>query len=446
MVDGLSRIEIAGHLGLSANTVRTHTQNLLSKLSLHSALEAITVAMRSGMRPYLWSLRVIQATLGLCGPFAWQTVINRFSGGPGTVALNGALGLDRVLYDSTIVTGYAADDLTPVATKEGLDVVHVRSLTPRFAPRDDVAALRDLTAVLAEGKFDVVHTHDGAIGRIAAAHAATPRIVHTWHGLPFHGFQSWPRRQMYLRLERLAARHTDAFLAIGSETVRTALAYRLADAQRIRLSWPAVDTRAFTGGSRSAALALLNLPANARVVGAIGRLTFQKGPDVFVRALARLPDDVHGVWIGTGPSQNEMDRLTRRLGVGGRMHWLGHREDVPALLPALNALAMPSRWEGVPCALIEAITARVPPGRHLGPLQPRPGPPGRNRPPRPPGRPQGPRRRPLGPPHRPRPGPPPRHPAPATASAPSTPRNSSPASSTRSTGAPPAARSDRSWL
>ncbi len=51
MVDGLNRPEIADRLGLSANTVRTHTQNLLGKIGAHSALEAITMAMRSGMRP-----------------------------------------------------------------------------------------------------------------------------------------------------------------------------------------------------------------------------------------------------------------------------------------------------------------------------------------------------------------------------------------------------------
>ena len=51
MVDGLNRTEIANRLGLSANTVRTHTQNLLAKLGAHSVLEAITMAMRSGMRP-----------------------------------------------------------------------------------------------------------------------------------------------------------------------------------------------------------------------------------------------------------------------------------------------------------------------------------------------------------------------------------------------------------
>ncbi|HEX6472845.1 MAG TPA: response regulator transcription factor [Streptosporangiaceae bacterium] len=51
MVDGLNRAEIAARLALSANTVRTHTQNLLAKLGVHSALEVITLAMRAGMRP-----------------------------------------------------------------------------------------------------------------------------------------------------------------------------------------------------------------------------------------------------------------------------------------------------------------------------------------------------------------------------------------------------------
>ncbi len=51
MVDGSGRAEIAARLGLSANTVRTHTQNLLAKIGAHSALEAVTIAMRSGIRP-----------------------------------------------------------------------------------------------------------------------------------------------------------------------------------------------------------------------------------------------------------------------------------------------------------------------------------------------------------------------------------------------------------
>lgn len=318
------------------------------------------------------------------------TVITRFNGGAGQVALNGALALDPESYERTIVTGgvgmdsragdtgsgaavlhgdeavaaAAAGDLTPEAHANGMDITQVRSLVPQISPRDDVTALRTLTRLLAEGRYDVVHTHSakgGVIGRVAAARAGVPRIVHTWHGFPFNEFQSWPRRQAYIRLERVAAKHTDAFLAIGSETVTTALRLGLATADRIRLSWPAVDVAAYaSGGGRAQARRRLDLPLGVKVVGSIGRLTFQKGPEIFVRAIARLPEDVFGLWVGGGPMAADLARLTRRLGVEDRMRWLGHRDDVADVLPAFDVMAMASRWEGLPCVLVEAIGAGVP--------------------------------------------------------------------------------------
>ncbi|MFC5179920.1 glycosyltransferase [Actinomadura harenae] len=327
------------------------------------------------------------------------TVITRFNGGAGNVALNGALALDPDRYERAVITGgvgmdsaaadgsdgsgngsgldvlhgaaavanAAAGDLTPRAYEAGMEITQVRPLVPQISPRDDRAALRTLTTVLAEGRYDVVHTHSakgGVIGRIAAARAGVPRIVHTWHGFPFNEFQSRLRRSVYVRLERAAAKHTDAFLAIGSETVTTALRLGLATPDRVRLSWPAVDVSAFeaaaSSGARARARRRLDLPLGVKVVGSIGRLQFQKGPEIFVRALAELPGDVFGLWIGGGPMAPELERLTERLGLTERMRWLGHRDDVPELLPAFDAMAMASRWEGLPCVLVEAIAAGIP--------------------------------------------------------------------------------------
>ncbi|MFD0902185.1 glycosyltransferase [Actinomadura sediminis] len=318
------------------------------------------------------------------------TVITRFNGGAGQVALNGMLALPDGAYERAIVTGgvgidsrasgsgrggvlygdeavanAAAGDLTPRAHTAGMEIVQVGPLVPQISPRDDVAALRTLEAVLREGRFDVVHTHSakgGVIGRVAAARAGVPRIVHTWHGFPFNEFQSWARRRTYIGLERIAAKRTDAFLAIGSETVTTALRLGLTTPERVRLSWPAVDVAAYAAapGSRARARRRLDLPLGVKVVGSVGRLTFQKGPEVFAEAIARLPGDVFGLWVGGGPMADELERLTERLGIGERMRWLGHRDDVAAVLPAFDVLAMASRWEGLPCVLVEAIGAGIP--------------------------------------------------------------------------------------
>jgi len=317
------------------------------------------------------------------------TVITRFNGGAGQVALNGALALPDGGYERAIVTGgvgmdstaastrnsvlygddavanAAAGDLTPAAHAAGMEIVQVGPLVPQISPRDDIAALRTLTRVLAEGRYDVVHTHSakgGVIGRVAAARAGVPRIVHTWHGFPFNEFQSFARRRVYIRLERIAAKRTDAFLAIGSETVTTALRLGLTTPERVRLSWPAVDVDAYAAspGSRAQARRRLDLPLGVKVVGSIGRLTFQKGPEVFAKAIARLPDDVFGLWVGGGPMADELEALTAKLGIGERMRWLGHRDDVADVLPAFDVMAMASRWEGLPCVLVEAIGAGIP--------------------------------------------------------------------------------------
>jgi glycosyltransferase involved in cell wall biosynthesis len=121
---------------------------------------------------------------------------------------------------------------------------------------------------------------------------------------------------------------------------------------------PAVFTRARTTWAK--ARRRLDLPLGVRVVGAVGRLTREKGPDVFLRALCRLPDDVFGLWAGDGPMRDQLARQTGRAGLTGRMRWLGHREDLAEVLPAFDVMAVPSRAGGLPPTLLTGIGAGIP--------------------------------------------------------------------------------------
>ncbi len=121
------------------------------------------------------------------------------------------------------------------------------------------------------------------------------------------------------------------------------------------------EMRRVTPASRREARALLGLPAEAKVVGTVARLDAQKSPRDLVEAVAALGrDDVYAVWVGGGSLRAHTERLIVRRGLSGRFLLLGERSDVAALLPAFDVFALSSLFEGLPCALVEAMLCGVP--------------------------------------------------------------------------------------
>lgn len=93
----------------------------------------------------------------------------------------------------------------------------------------------------------------------------------------------------------------------------------------------------------------------------VGTLKRQKGVDVLLRAWARLPAHAPSLrLVGDGPQRPALEALARELGLGDRVTFLGTRNDVPALLREASAFVLPSRWEGMPNALLEAMSFGLP--------------------------------------------------------------------------------------
>ena len=331
------------------------------------------------------------------------TVITRLEGGAGQHALRGALSLDPARYQMTIITGSGDPLLLDQAAAAGLEVLTEPALRAPIAPRSDLRALARLRELLGRRSFDIVHTHTakaGVLGRLAAHRAGVPRLVHTYHGFPFHEFQAAPRRQAYVQIERGLGRITDLALCVGTGVAVEAVRRRLISPERIRtigvvadgpiLSHGASDGGhpdsgapdggapdggagnggapyggacnggARNGGARARARALLGLPADATVVGAVGRLTYQKAPGDFLTALQALDrPDVTGVWVGDGELAAQVAAQARETS-GVRVVLAGQRADVPELLPAFDVFALPSRYEGLPTAVVEAMMCGIP--------------------------------------------------------------------------------------
>jgi glycosyltransferase involved in cell wall biosynthesis len=215
-----------------------------------------------------------------------------------------------------------------------------------------VARLGDL---IDEFSPDVVHGHIYA-SAAAAARAVAKRpipLVVTEH-------TEAPWRDVWARSESAAYyQRADRILCV-STSIRALLRteYRVSR-QKLRLLVP-------VGWSASELLRAPRKGPNTpvtQVVGFIGRLCPEKGVDVLIRAmplLLTLCPDVRLVVIGSGPQERGLRQLSRDLGLGGCVTFLGHRDDVPEQLPSLDVLAIPSRSDGAPLVIHEAMQAGVP--------------------------------------------------------------------------------------
>ncbi len=107
----------------------------------------------------------------------------------------------------------------------------------------------------------------------------------------------------------------------------------------------------------------LGVPADAPLVGTVGRLCAQKGMDDFIQAAALVHREmpyVHFLVVGDGPLRSELEALTAELDLAACVHFAGYRQDVPEIMFALDLFATATHWEGLGIVNIEAMLARRP--------------------------------------------------------------------------------------
>ncbi len=109
--------------------------------------------------------------------------------------------------------------------------------------------------------------------------------------------------------------------------------------------------------------ARLGLPRTARIVLTVGRMVKQKGYDLLLDAipavLAREPK-THFVWVGGGELEVDLQNRAREMGLQNRICFAGLRDDVADLMAAADVFVLPSRFEGLPLAVLEAMAAKLP--------------------------------------------------------------------------------------
>lgn len=123
-----------------------------------------------------------------------------------------------------------------------------------------------------------------------------------------------------------------------------------------------VDYEKFAGATPTD-LEGLGVPAGSVTILFVGRLEHQKAPEVLVAAVAPLLQadrKRHVLLVGSGPDEARLREQAARLAVADQLHFAGRRDDVAGLMAAADCLVLPSRWEGMPNVVLEAMAAGLP--------------------------------------------------------------------------------------
>jgi glycosyltransferase involved in cell wall biosynthesis len=242
-----------------------------------------------------------------------------------------------------------ADELV----RAGIDVVEV-PMVRQVAPRTDLAALRCLHAATAGASYDVIHTHSakaGVLGRVTGRSRRVP-TVHTPHAWSFLAAGGRGSTRVYSGIERRLARSTAAIICVSSGERQRGLA--VADADRLVV---------VPNGIEAPDLHARHGRRDHVVVGTVARLAPQKGIAYLLEAIAGVRTvrrDVQLRIAGNGPLHDQLQEHARQLDLGEAVTFVGAVPSPWPFLTDLDIFVLPSLWEGLPYALLEAMAVGLP--------------------------------------------------------------------------------------
>jgi glycosyltransferase involved in cell wall biosynthesis len=205
---------------------------------------------------------------------------------------------------------------------------------------------------------DVVHAHGykaDLYGYFALRAMGIPLVstCHNWMDEDRKVF-------LYGILDRMILRSYARVVAV-SEDVRGRLLKSGVKADKVCLISNGIDLRPF---DRASAVVRQELGWDAfQIVGLVGRLSIEKGVDIFLHAAARVLEQLPTtkfVVAGDGPEHARLDALVDSLGIRESLRLLGRRDDMPALYASLDIMVSSSRREGLPIAILEGMASRLP--------------------------------------------------------------------------------------
>ncbi|HEY3374399.1 MAG TPA: glycosyltransferase family 4 protein [Candidatus Aquicultor sp.] len=252
---------------------------------------------------------------------------------------------------------------------DGMITTRVIPMQRSINPYADLTALLAIRRYVKEyGPFDIIHGHSskaGALVRLLKITGAGPaKIVYTPHAcVTLSPGLSGKQRFVYNLIERILGSYlTDAIIAVSNHEARHA----------IELGIPTNLVNTVVNGvgigknslkRREEYRSSLGVAPEDIVIGFSGRLDYQKAPEILIQAYCRLepgPTNISLVLLGDGPKHGDLEQLVKTSPHAGSIHIAGYHPLASDVLSAFDIFVLPSRYEGLPYVLLEAMAEGLP--------------------------------------------------------------------------------------
>ena len=221
--------------------------------------------------------------------------------------------------------------------------------------------LLKLWRILQQGQFDAIitFTHDSNVLGLPLAKLAGIRSRVGTHLGEIRGMSKW-RERLHTFLVNKGV--IQALVASSARTKNNAIEVGV-DPQKITTIYNAIMPFDVHQIDRAAARKKLGLQAEDVFFVAVGRLVYEKGHEFLVEAMSVVTkEDPHAIAgiCGAGPLHVQLQDQIEALGLQNKVKLLGQWDEIPELLAASDVFVLPSRWEGLPMALLEGMMAGLP--------------------------------------------------------------------------------------
>jgi len=273
-------------------------------------------------------------------------------------------GLNKSMFYQVICYLRGHDEEVTELEKFGHDVITLDISKDKLRNFQPCVVLQ-LAKIMKERGIDIVHCqrHKPTVYGALAAYMAGRHLKVISHVRGLNRARRFRRRLLNRILFRRISRIIAVSNAVRDDIVRTNL---MSSPDKVVTIYNGIDVKAFMDSplTREEVRTQLGLPdRDAFVYGTVGRLAETKGQGVLLRAFARVNAKYPKSWLvfaGKGRLESELRALSAKLNINERVLFLGYRNDIPDVLKAYDAFVLPSIAEGLPGALLEAMTTGIP--------------------------------------------------------------------------------------